>query len=52
MLAMAALSGDERYAGLAEEEDESVVEAICNVIRECGSDVTSEEIYARLSENA
>ena len=100
MLAMAALSGDERYAGLAEEEEkeemgvckmldyieargeargmmlrlieqivkkyprglaveaiaeqveeeESVVEAICKVIRECGSDITSEEIYARLNE--
>ena len=98
MLAMAALSGDERYAGLAEEEkkedmgvckmldyieargeargkmlrlielvvkkyqrgltvasiaeqveeDESMVETICKAIRECGSDSSSEEIYARL----
>ena len=31
------------------EEAVSVVEAICKLIKECGSDITSEEIYARLN---
>ena len=48
MMAMAALTRDERYTALAGKEEENLVAVICNMIQECGTGCTSEMIYEEL----
>lgn len=48
MMAMAALTRDERYTALAGKEEENLVAVICNMIQECGTGCTSEMIYEKL----